>query len=377
MYKEEFKRVGYVYFGYISPELSSENTYPDYIKENVLEAKEKIRAHQTESAITFAFMTDLHYSSTKNHDIRTQRLMNAYRELKRDVQVDKLILGGDYLNDGTKEYKTNNYISLRNFLKDERYFPVNGNHDDNSIWDLCIENEVSENHLSPKELYDLFFDHLPDLGAEFNKKAPGLYYVYNDKEQKVRYIFLDTNDIPYSIDENGKLNYTKQHLFALSQNQLDWLVNEALCFDENGWDIIIISHNFYKFAEGGRNNKESERLKVLGDVLDAYQNGKDIDRDYFRDEFFVHCKAEFSKAKRGHIIACFAGHHHADFAERTDGGIPVIYTSNLMMYHPCTPERNDGDKSELLFDVVTIDRKEKAIYMTRVGAGEDRIIRYE
>ena len=212
---------------------------------------------------------------------------------------------------------------------------------------------------------------------EFNKKAPGLYYLYNDTEQKVRYIFLDTNDIPYSIDENGKLNYTKQHLFALAQNQLDWLVNEALCFEEDGWDIIIVSHNFYKFAESGRSNQESERLKVLGDVIDAYQNGEDFAGNYFENEFSVHCKAEFSRVKRGHIIACFAGHNHADFAEYTNGGIPVIYTSNLMMYQPCTPARNDGDKSELLFDVVTIDRKEKEIYMTRVGAGEDRVIQYK
>ena len=33
-------------------------------------------------------------------------------------------------------------------------------------------------------------------------------------------------------------------------------------------------------------------------------------------------------------------------------------------------------KAELLFDVVTINKKERTIHITRVGAGEDRVIKY-
>lgn len=41
MGKEEFIKAGYVYFGYISPELSSKEEYPHYIKTNVDEAIKK------------------------------------------------------------------------------------------------------------------------------------------------------------------------------------------------------------------------------------------------------------------------------------------------------------------------------------------------
>ena len=69
----------------------------------------------------------------------------------------------------------------------------------------------------------------------------------------------------------------------------------------------------------------------------------------------------------------FGGHQHEDIVETSDSGIPYVYTDCAAMYKYSTP-RIDGDKSELLFDVVTIDRKNKKIYTTRIGAGNDRII---
>lgn len=375
MTKEELIETGFINYGYISPELSTSDTYPDYIKENVLEAVKKIQSHQTRNSLTFAFMTDLHYSTNENHDIRTKRLMNAYSELKRKVHIDKLILGGDFCNDGCKPYKVRNYTELRNFVGDEKYFPVNGNHDDNSIWDALIENDTSVNHMTQEELYTVFYNHLPSLGARFNNKSPGLYYYYNDDVQKVRYIFLDTQDIPYLVDENGKLIYTKQHTFAISQAQADWLVNEALCVDEN-WEIIVVAHNFpTENDKHPADGNDLVNLDIITEVLNAYQNGQDIEKSFYEDEFLINVKADFSGRKRANIIACFSGHYHDDFEVVTKSGIPVIYTGNVIMYKYRIP-RIDGEKSELLFDVVTIDRDSKTIYTTRIGQGEDRVIKY-
>lgn len=370
MNKEYFIKAGYVDFGYISPELSSKDTYPDYIKENVSSVVAKVLEHQTDGSVNFVFMSDIHYSSTENHNIRTKRLMNAYEELKEKIGIDKLILAGDFINDGTKEYKTYHYGEFRKYLRNENYFPAIGNHDDNSIWDLCIENTTSVNHLTPKELYEIFFDHLPGSGAKFNEKGSGLYYYYDDPKQRVRYIFIDSNDIPYLVDQNGKLHYTRQHVFAISQEQLDWLLAKALVFEEDGWDVIMVSHTFYRPED-----QESPRLKVIDDVINAYRSGTDIHESYCEKEFLIHCHAEFSKYKRGNIIACFAGHHHKDFERYTKTGVPIIFTGNVIMYRYAVP-REDGDKSELLFDVVSIDRASRKIYMTRIGAGDDREISY-
>lgn len=372
MTKEDFINIGYVNFGYISPELSSEDVYPSYIKDNVKQAIEKIKKAHNNNCISFVFMTDLHYSTTPNHDIRTKRLMNALDNIKNETGIDTIILGGDYVNDGTKEYKLKNYRALRSYFKDRKWFPVNGNHDDNSIWDLCIESEVSTHHLTTAELYEEFYSHLPALGTEFNKEGQSLYYFLDDKNLKVRYIFIDSNDIPYSVDKNGKLNYTKQHTFALSQSQVDWLCNKALVFDEDSWDIVFLSHAFKMFE---KESDELQNLDVLNDIIDAYQKGETINKSYYENEFKLSVCTDFSKQKRGKILACFAGHHHADFEEYSESGIPFIYTGNVIMYKYAVP-RIDGDKSELLFDVVTIDREKRLIYTTRIGAGKDRQISF-
>lgn len=372
MSANNFLEVGYVNIGYFSPELSSTDEYPHYIQDAVSEAVAKIQKVQSKKSVTFGFMTDLHYSQTYNHDIRTKRLMNAYRETKRRVGSDMLILGGDLTNDGIKEYKENNYRELRGLIGDEAYFPVNGNHDDNSIWDLVIKAETSTNHLSTEELYNIFYNHLPKAGAKFNEKNPGLYYYYDDNTSKVRYIFLDTGDIPHKVDEKGKLVYTKQHTFAISQNQADWLINEALSVPDEDYDIVVVGHTF---AFDGSEDW-SRKLILINDILDAYKSGKDIDRKYCEGDFLVNVKTDFENKKRGNIIACFAGHYHSDFVKYTTLGIPLIFVDCTIMYNYGT-ERVDGDKSEIIFDMVTINRDEKKIHLVRIGAGNDRIVEYK
>ena len=38
--------------------------------------------------------------------------------------------------------------------------------------------------------------------------------------------------------------------------------------------------------------------------------------------------------------------------------------------------RRDGDETELLFDVVTVDPEKRKIYVVRVGSGENREVEY-
>lgn len=359
--KQHFIDVGFVDFGYISPELTSPDEFPEYIQKEVEKSIEDIQAHQGYDTLTLGFITDIHYSDSYNHNVRTARLMNAYNTIADRVNIDMLILGGDYTNDGTKAYKTNNYRELRAFLGND-YFPVNGNHDDNSIWDAYIEAEKSTHHLHAEELYTLFYNHLPSLGAEFDKNNYGLYYMYNDYAKNVRYIFLDGSDLPEDYDKNGKLKYRKQDIFAFSQKQIDWLVNEALVFDEEGWDVIVTIHDPEAPSEG-----------VLLKILEAYKAGGKINGSFTTKEYTITVDTDFSKITRGEVITVLAGHWHADMLKTEGCEIPRIYTNCAMMY---LPDRVDGTEAEILFDVLTIDRKTRKIHITRVGLGDDRDVQY-
>lgn len=368
--KEEFLAAGYVYFGYISPPLSSDNTYPDYIKENVTDAISRIKSISDEDSISVAFMTDIHYSKTPNHDVRFARLMNAYRELKAAVGAEKILIGGDVVNDGTKKYKWDNQKELARLFSGEKFFPANGNHDDNSIWDTVTETVPNVNHLTGSELYSLFYSHLPALGAKFPDEGESLYYYYDDNDEKIRYIFLDMCDVPQDRDAEGRIVYTKQTTFGLSQRQVDWLIGDALNVSEDGWGAVVTMHSFYREEDG-----ESKRLSVVKEILDARKEGGKISKTYYGGEFEVSVDVDFGKRTGLDIIAVLAGHHHRDIGIYTESGIPVIFTGSSMMYEYAVP-RIDGDASELLFDIVTIDRKKQKIYTTRIGAGDHREFTY-
>ena len=376
---EYYLNCGYEDHGYVSPELSSSDEYPDYIKEEVWESIRKIQSHQTTDTITFAFMTDLHLALSYNHEIRMKRTVNAYKEIAKRVHIDKLMMGGDYTNEGCKEYKSDCYRELRAHFSGIDYFPVNGNHDDGTIWDKAYINaDKSTNHLTHEELYTLFYNHLPHKGAEFDKNNHSLYYKVDDTAKKVRYICLDTGDIPYKFDENGKLIYHGQWLFALSQAQVSWLINDALKFDEEGWSVAFFMHSVLR--PGSEQKEITRHLSVLTDIVDSYKNGEEISKLYYEDEpdFKLQVDSAFSSSKKADIIGFFVGDYHTDAVEFSNARIPYILTSNLVMYSPphYTVQRHDGDKSEILFDVVTINRKERTIYVTRVGGGEDRVIKY-
>lgn len=375
---EFYRECGYEDIGYMPPQLSSDDEYPPYIADEVSKKVNEIQSFQNENTFTFAFMTDIHYALNHNHTVRFKRTMRAYKEIAKRANIDMLIFGGDYTNEGCKEYKQNCFRELRAMIDREKYFPVNGNHDDGSIWDKAyINSDKSTNHLTHTELYRLFYNHLPNLGAEFDSENHSLYYMYNDNASKTRYVFLDTGDVPYVFDESGKLKYHAQWLFAMSQKQLDWLVNKALKFDEDGWSVLFVSHSLLLPDEIENPPEISRNMELLRRIVLSYKNGKDYNEQFGSGDFQRNINAQFSEYKRGEAIGFFVGDYHYDYIGHYDD-IPIILTGNAVMYDKGSKnqKRRDGDASELLFDVITVDKETKAIHIVRVGAGENREAKY-
>lgn len=371
---EFYRECGYEDIGYMPVALSSSDEYPDYIKEEVLRSVREIQEHQNENTVTLAFMTDIHYALNYNHTVRFGRTMRAYREIAKRAEIDMLIMGGDYTNEGCKAYKSEAFRELRALIDRERYFPVNGNHDDGSIWDTqYIKNDKAVNHLTHTELYRLFYNHLPACGAEFDEKNHALYYMYNDYTKKMRYIFIDSCDVPYIFGDDGHLKYHAQWLFAMSQAQLKWLCEKALQFDEDGWGVVFATHSVLRENEIPNPPGITENMEVFRRILLAYKKGEDINEEFGEGDFKRSVNAEFSKYTRGDIVGVLVGDYHTDAVDHYED-IPLLLTGNSVMYDKADycVKRYDGDKSELLFDVVTIDKKLRKIYVVRVGAGENR-----
>lgn len=401
---ERYRSYGFNYSGYILESLSSKELFPDYIREETQSAIERIKSHQKEGSTGFVFMADQHYLPSENHDIRLQRTLNAYRLIAEKCGIDTLVLGGDYTIDGDKDHKAFFFRELCKILhgkwdlpggpnqqsavglseaaeavvyhRDTPYLPVHGNHDDGTIWDkVMVPNEKTVNYLTHEELYTLFYDHLPDLGAVMGEEPGALYYYYDDKASRTRYICLDSGDIPYFY-EDGKLKYLGQDCFAMSQKQVDWLVHKALCFEESDYGVVFVIHSLPNADISEKAVVSQKELAFLTELIDCYKKGENLNCHYNDGDFALHVEADFEHMVRGDVVGVFMGHYHADRIGYTPAGVPLIATGCAGMHSNPDNIRRDGDKSELLFDVVTVDRKEKKIYITRVGCGEDRVVRY-
>ena len=151
-------------------------------------------------------------------------------------------------------------------------------------------------------------------------------------------------------------------------------------FDEDGWSVVFFAHSYDRTALNDKDSSDKDRkyMAVLNGIIKAFKDSKDFKYDCNDKIFEKHIDAKFSTYKKADVIGGFIGDYHTDAVDYDDG-IPYILTANAVMY--CTSEsfyvqRSDGDKTELLFDIVTINKKERTIYVTRIGAGEDRVVKY-
>ena len=124
---------------------------------------------------------------------------------------------------------------------------------------------------------------------------------------------------------------------------------------------------------------------VVMDIIDAYNKGEKINKTYYEGDFECIVDADFGKGIKADVIAVLAGDRHVDRHYYTKSGVPYIFRENSVTYYPIPeyPEtkpwklvRQDGDKSEMAFDVMVINKAERKIYITRIGAGENEIIEY-
>ena len=370
---EEFEK------GYAVADISTKELYPEYIKKEAKEALERIKKHQDEGSFNIAFITDIHYTMSKKNRIRMARILNAYREIAEGVKIEKLVIGGDHSCDGTREYRIDALEELKEQFGGLEFFPITGNHDNGCIWSRGKNDMEGKDYVNHKDLYNAFFSHLENTDVKFGKDEFSLYYMCDDEKTKTRYIFLDIADIDFKFNCDEKPCYSVDWLFQMSQNQIDWFVNEALHFKEEGYSVIIFIHGIPLESEIERAKSPIwENITFLSDITNAYKKGEKLQLSFGEGNYKRDICVDFSKYIRGDIVGYIAGDEHNDKMEKNSFGIPYIVTRNAFpfYYDPPHVERRDGDKTEIAFDIITVNKKDRMIYVTRVGKGEDRKIKY-
>ena len=367
--KEEYSEA------YYSKKVSTNDVNPQFLNSEVNRALSKTKAYADSNSINFVFITDIHYTCFPSDEIRLKRMINIYHTLKKQLDFLPLFIGGDHIGDGCVKYKKEMFRKLSENLNDVTYFPINGNHDDGTIWGMKhSDSQNKAEFLSHKDLFSLFYSKLENAGCKVEADNK-LYYLYYDINNKMRYIVLDVNDVPYIYDENNKLKYNGQDLFILSQQQLEWLGNQALKFNEDGWSVVVLLHGIKPDDDQDARYKH---LVLLKELVGAFKNGKKIEFEYGNGELNRKIKFDFSEYLKADIIGYFAGDAHDNLYYRDKFDIPYIITANAFpfYYDPPTVKRNDGDTSEICLKLITINKLKRKIYVTAVGYGQDYVCQY-
>ena len=228
---------------------------------------------------------------------------------------------------------------------------------------------------SPQRMWQTYYrEHSLDFKKVFSND--GLYYYIDNISQKTRFIVLNSNFAgTYSVDSKGWAVNNRFGKSCYGQAQLDWLAKEALIMPE-GYSAVLFAHVPPNITY------TTDKEQFIG-IVNAFCNKTSFSRNYTSgvsgwDNSSV--SVNFASAK-GDIVAMFTGHVHGDSVDTTTMARPIITilaagASANDPYKETAPTRKANTATETNFDVVTIDKGERTIYLTRVGAGTDREVTY-
>ncbi|MFD2331494.1 metallophosphoesterase family protein [Cohnella sp. GCM10020058] len=280
---------------------------------------ERVEALREKDELSFALLTDTHYTVNGTWDDTAASIQQLHEKLG----FDAIIHLGD-LSDGMITREATRFYAeqvLGDLNKCEiPVWATLGNHDTNYF-------KNNPDRFSLREQCELY------LG----KEEPRYFITF--EAQKLRFLFLD------SFDPEETLRY------GYHAACIQW-VKDQLEGTPDGWQVLIFSH-LPPISRLQYWAKEMRGVNELMGVLNLHA---------------------------GKILAFINGHNHADLLDNEEG-FPIISLVNskceaFREYKPegfITPDRKLGEPSQEAFDVMLVHAEMKRIRFVRFGAGKDKI----
>ena len=311
----------------------------------------------------FAMQTDTHYSYFNGYSSYTQ--IRQMRKALKLALVPTIVNLGDLCNGWCP--KPSHCSDVMHAIWDyskfgNAYIQLVGNHDDNSWWEHEYGANKPAGVITPEEWHDMAYSKTKDYGVymPYGKR----YGSYDDVPNKVRYIFLDTLDIDYTLlNADGTLKYDGQWKSAIRQEQLDFLCQALLT--RRDFRIFILSHHPLH-SNGGVVNSD-----LVRGILEAYKNKTTYTGTSTITDFEASVSVDFSgdgTMVNAKLVGCFNGHTHADAIVLENG---INYVGTTCAFVPTdSQDRSSSDETMNAFDVVAITST--TCYLYRFGYGSDR-----
>lgn len=260
-----------------------------------------------------------------------------------------------------------------------KFLNIMGNHD--GMWGTKAVNGSTVSYVkqfSKNKMYNILFK---EQALDFRRHISdyGLYYYIDNPSQKTRFIMLDNHfGADDSADSDGYAVYNRFKNFVYGQEQLSWLCDDALQLP-CGYSAVIFTHSPID------TNPDEIMLKGIIDAFNnktSYSATVNVGGEYWgndeSDEYLTESISVDFADSMGEIIAVFTGHAHKDIINTTTLSCPMITitTAGGDIRDSNAPARLVSTATETAFDVVSIDKANRVIHCTRLGAGSDRQVNY-
>lgn len=323
-------------------------TIPRYWEDAAEAVVSMVKARQNvggKDTVNFAWFSDLHYDGATTDYIGNVGNLCAY--IMNACDIPLALMNGDTLTAGVKTTDTevinalNGAMELYAPIGTDRLMLVRGNHDD-----VYGENGGAYyvNKVNPSKIWNsLHRPQAKDFRRVFG--GDGTYFYLDNTPQKVRFICLNSQFYEGKAITNGTTNAMTTQF---GTTQLEWLENIALNVEDK-WGVVISFHTppIADFASQFSGNDYADFRRIITNST-------------------------------ADIIGIFCGHAHKDRIISGDLKCPVcvITCAFNTPYDGTASDRVAGTTTETALDIVSIDRTNRKIYLTRLGAGSNREVSY-
>lgn len=370
-------------YNYSDNATAASYSVPDYWKDEVEDVTKEVQKLMDEAgrdALAFAWFSDTHYEGANEINAQTGNLTAAVMD---QCGIDYAVLTGDVMTQGIQNSEQEVRRCYENVYKmlapigNDRLLQVKGNHDGswggedknkNEIWEA---GETYFYNMTEEQMFNIMFRRYTK-NEKFVFDDTGDWYYVDDPFTKTRFVMLN---VVWRMDENnadGTVKYNRMGYYGLGQDQLSWLANEALHFEEDGWAVVLAGHVPYT-------DPQIRDTEVLQGILNAYESkgkyaGTYGDKGTWQ---YVNVSVDYSKKHTADLIGYFHGHIHRDRIDSSSAATMISITANNNIpYDKKEEPREKGTDNELAIDFVVVNRKTGKVNTVRLGVGENREFTY-
>lgn len=314
---------------------------PFYYEKHLTDKITEVRAKETFSGVNgdeFIFITDYHMEKNANNS------PSLIDKIIHQTGAKKIVFGGDaYDASSTPDLALNKIADFYSMFYEnaDKILSCVGNHEYNNPASNKPEQQIPNGQV---------YAAIVNRNDLIHHSRHTCNYTVLNHSNKTMYIFI-------GCEYNSSItNESIKYVLETIKNN-------------NGYDIIVFSHT--GLDNGGDNGNVANIVSGFKRITDG------IDKFNQKSSYiFDGITYDYSECK-GDVVCVFSGHNHVDGCIQTDGGLNVISTTCDAYGEPeGGVVRTKGTITEQAFDVVNIDYENKKIYMTRIGAGEDRTFSY-